>query len=498
MRQSSSVRQYLDQANVIILVLGTDGEVRFINHKGCEVLECAESAILGKNWFNDFVPDPDRKSVVEVFQGLRAGETSSVEFAENPVTTASGKEKLIAWRNTLIRDSEGQVQEILSTGEDVTIQRETEKALVESETTLRAILETCVDGIITIDEAGHILTFNPAAVRIFGYDPDEIIGKAVNILMPDPYRGHHPAYIDHFLKTQETRIIGRGREVVGCRKDGSTFPLYLAVSDFTVHGRKMFTGVVRDLTEFKRLQDEIIQAQKLAAIGEMAASVGHEIKNPLAGISGAIEILKDTLDSDDPRRQVMEDILTEVRRLDNTVRDLLAFSRPWNPDFQTCHIHEIVERVTRTYHEHEDLPDLKFTFGASGQKQARVDPWLFEKVLWNVLDNAKDAMGGSGEIRFEYSEPRGFVEVAIRDSGDGVPEELLRDVFRPFFTTKNRGTGPGLAICKKILDAHGGSISLSSIRNRGTTVTVRVPEVSLRREAGGDAPGLTRSSHGLH
>ncbi len=480
MRQNSSVRQYLDQANVIILVLGTDGEVRFINHKGCEVLECDESVVMGRNWFSDFVPLSVRESVVQVFQGLRDGETSLGEFAENPVNTATGKEKLIAWRNTLIRDDQGQVHEILSTGEDVTVQRETKKALVESETTLRAILETCVDGIITIDEAGHILTFNPAAVRIFGYDPDEIIGKAVNILMPDPYRGHHPAYIDHFLRTRETHIIGRGREVVGRRRDGSTFPLYLAVSDFTVHGRKMFTGVVRDLTEFKKLQDGIIQAQKLAAIGEMAASVAHEIKNPLAGISGAIEILKDTLDSEDPRRQVMEDILTEVRRLDNTVRDLLAFSRPWNPDFQACDLHEIVERVARGYQEHKDLPHLKFRFGTSAQKQARVDPWLFEKVLWNVLDNAKEAMGGAGEIRFDYREPRGFVEVVIRDSGDGVPEELLRDVFRPFFTTKNRGTGLGLAICKKILDAHGGSISLSSIRNRGTTVTVRVPEINLR------------------
>jgi two-component system sensor kinase FixL len=493
MRQSSSVRQYLDQANVIILVLGTDGEVRFINHKGCEVLECDESAILGENWFEKFVPASIRETVFTVFEGLRVGESSNVEFAENPVTTATGTEKLIAWRNTLIRNAKGQVHEILSTGEDVTVQRQTEKALVESETTLRAILETCVDGIITIDEDGRILTFNPAAVRIFGYAPVEIIGQAVNLLMPDPYRGHHPAYIDHFLRTQETRIIGRGREVVGCRKDGSTFPLYLAVSDFTVHGRKMFTGVVRDLTEFKKLQDEIIQAQKLAAIGEMAASVAHEIKNPLAGISGAIEILKDTLDAEDPRRQVMDDILTEVRRLDNTVRDLLAFSRPWNPDFQACHLHEIVERVARAYQEQENLSHLKITFGTSPQKQARVDPWLFEKVLWNVLDNAKDAMGEKGEIRFDFAESRGFVELSIKDSGDGVPEELLRDVFRPFFTTKNRGTGLGLAICKKILDAHGGSISLSSIRNHGTTVTVRVPEVSQRRELEGSRPFTSRN-----
>jgi signal transduction histidine kinase len=171
----------------------------------------------------------------------------------------------------------------------------------------------------------------------------------------------------------------------------------------------------------------------------------------------------------------MDDILSEVQRLDNTVRDLLAFSRPWNPDTQPCDLREIVERVARSFQEQEDLAKVRFVFGDSVATPVSVDPWLFEKVLWNLLDNALDAMAGEGEIRFNCKESAGFVILTVEDSGEGVPVEHLSDVFRPFFTTKSRGTGLGLAICKKIMDAHGGAISLYSIPTQGTKVSIQVP-----------------------
>lgn len=479
MKKSEAIKRYLDQAEVVLLVLSPEGRVRLVNKRGCEILGYRESEILDRDWFENFIPPNLRESIRKAFHGFVEGKESA-RFFENPVLTASGEHKLIAWTNSVLRDARGRVHEVLSTGEDVTQRRQTEMALIESEATLRGILDTCVDGIITIDEKGKISSFNPAAVRIFGYEPEEVLGRDVNILMPNPFRHLHPGYIEHFLKTRETRIIGLGREVQGRRKDGSIFPLYLAVSDVSIRGRKMFTGIVRDLTDFKRMQEEIIQSQKLAAIGEMAASVGHEIKNPLAGISGAIEILKDTLEGDDTRRQIMDEILSEVRRLDNTVRDLLAFSRPWNPDPQLCTLQEIVERVKGSYQEQEAAERIRFIQDNGAPLQVMVDPWLFEKVLWNLLDNARDAMGGEGEIRFHFGGEPGFVELTVEDSGAGVPEEHLKDVFRPFFTTKNRGTGLGLAICKKIMDAHGGSISLRSSARHGTRVTLKLPSVENR------------------
>ena len=481
MNNSESIKSYLNLADVIILVLGSDQRIHLINQKGCEILGYNESQVLGKNWFDYFVPERLREGIRQVFFQIVSGETERVEFFENPVLTSSGEERVIAWRNAVLRDDKGKIVEILSTGEDVTARRQTEEALKNSEATLRAILDTCVDGIITVNEQGSILSFNPAAVRIFGHKPEEVIGRDVNMLMPDPYQGLHPGYIRRFLKDQAPKIIGTGREVVGRRKDGATFPLYLAVSAVNLSGNRMFTGIVRDLTDFKRLQNEIIQAQKLAAIGEMAASVGHEIKNPLAGISGAIEILKDTLSDEDSRRQVMDDILSEVQRLDNTVRDLLAFSKPWNPDTQLCNPQEIVERVSSSFREKEEFNDLKFLFDDKCTTTVRIDPWLFEKVLWNLLDNASDAMSGSGEIQFGFEETPGFLTLTIRDSGHGVSPEHQEDVFRPFFTTKSRGTGLGLAICKKIMDAHGGTISLFSIPRKGTKVSVQFPLENVKQ-----------------
>lgn len=489
MQESATIKKYLDQAEVIILVLSLDGTVQLINAKGCEILGYAEADIIGKNWFDNFVPDRLSKSVKKAFGQIAKGSFKEFEFFENPVKTGQGEEKLIAWHNSVLFNESGEIQEVLSTGEDITVRRQTENALIESEATLRAILETCVDGIITIDDRGKILSFNPAAVRIFGYRTDEVIGRDVSILMPVPYKQSHPGFIKTFLKTKNQKIIGTGREVIGKRKNGATFPLYLAVSDVNVQGRKMFTGVVRDLTGFKRMQDEIIQSQKLAAIGEMAASVGHEIKNPLAGISGAIEILKDTLEDGDSRRQVMDDILSEVTRLDNTVRDLLAFSRPWNPDSQFCNLQEIVERVARSFREQESVEKIKFAFGKKTNKQVSVDPWLFEKVLWNLLDNATDAMNGKGQILFEFEESPEAITLIVEDTGNGVPEEHQDSVFRPFFTTKSRGTGLGLAICKKIMDAHGGSISLHSVPKQGTKVRVRFP--SRTSHADSEAPKET-------
>lgn len=475
MGQLNTGRKYLDLADFIVVVLDPKQNVKFINRKGCHILGLDESEIQGRNWCHEFVPERIRESISNTFNRMLKGELESVEFYENPILTAKGDERLVAWRNSVSKSKSGKITEIIITGDDVTRRRETERTLRESEATLRAILDTCVDGIITINDRGEIQSFNPAAVRIFGYRPHEVIGRDVSTLMPDPHRGMHPSYIQKFLETKQQRIIGTGREVIGKRRDGSTFPLYLAVSDVSVSGKKMFTGIVRDLTDFKRMQNDIIQAQKLAAIGEMAASVGHEIKNPLAGISGAIEILRDTFENQDSRKQIMDDILGEVQRLDNTVRDLLAFSRPWNPDTQSCDLREIVERVARSFQEQEDLAKIRFVFGESVTTLVRVDPWLFEKVLWNLLANASDAMGGEGEIYFNCKETPGFVILTVEDSGEGVPVEHLSDVFRPFFTTKSRGTGLGLAICKKIMDAHGGAISLYSIPTKGTKVSVQLP-----------------------
>lgn len=355
------------------------------------------------------------------------------------------------------------------------------ETLKSRETELRAVLDTAVDGIITIDGSGRIDSFNPAAARIFGYEPEEIIGKNVRILMHDSGRERHEQALNAVRQkgvSGLSNLIGRGREVLGRRRDGTTFPLYVAVSERSLGDQLRFTGIVRDLTDFKRMQRKVLQAETLAAIGEMAASIAHEIKNPLAGIGGAIQVLEETMNLEDPRREVMQEILGQVDRLDKTVRQLLMLSKPWIPDKQPCDLRQLLDKVVTAAKKQEDFQGVQFFFNGEDSVEANVDPSLFEQVIWNLLTNSVDAMPSGGKIRFKLDHTPDFARVSIEDTGAGVPPEFHTRLFRPFFTTKTRGTGLGLSICKKIVDAHEGTIQVSSEQGNGTEVTLSFPLIA--------------------
>ena len=467
---------YLDVAEVMILVIGVDQTVRLINKKGCRVLGYPEEEIVGKNWFESFLPEHVKGQVQEVFAQLVSGKVEPVVYSENSVLTSSGDERLISWQNTLLYDEKGQILGTMSSGSDVTERKKHEVALRRSEAELRAIVENAVDGIVTIDPSGTIQSFNPAAEEIFGYSSDEVIGKNVKLLMPEPDHSQHDEYISNYLKTRQRKIIGIGREVMGQRKDGSTLPLHLAVSEIRLDDRVMFTALVHDLTGFKRMQEEVLQARNLAAIGEMAASVAHEIKNPLAGISGAIHVLRDNLAADESLCEVLDEILLQVKRLDNSVRDLLLLSKPWKPEKQICDVRALVEDIVSSASRQEAFDQVKFLFSGESKLEVDVDPVMFEQVLWNLLHNAAQAMPEGGQIECLFGREEDSVIIMVADTGDGIPFSFQDRLFRPFFTTKTQGTGLGLTICKNIIEAHNGSIIISSQPDKGTEAILRLPK----------------------
>ncbi len=474
-KEKPLAQKYLDLVGVVIVAINADQKVTLINKKGCEILGCKENEIVGKNWFEKFVPERIRDTVREAFAKLMAGEIEAVEYFENPVLAKGGEERMIAWHNAVLKDGEGRITGTLSSGEDITERQRHEETLRRSEAEIRAVLDTVVDGIITIDEKGTIQSFNPAAARIFGYSSDEVIGQEIAILMPETDGSQHHDYMGSYLRSGEKKIIGIGREVIGKRKDGTTFPMYLAVSEVHLRDEVKFTGIVRDLTDFKQLQEKVLQAQSLATIGEMAASIAHEIKNPLAGISGAIEVLRDGLEAEDPSREIMDEVVAQVRRLDNRVRELLMLSKPWHPEKQLCNLRTLIEKISVTAQEQESFAQVQFIFKGKKAVMAPVDPTFFEQVIWNVLHNASQAMPDGGEIRYSFRVKEGFVFLTVADTGTGIPEHQQDRIFRPFFTTKTRGTGLGLAICRKIMQAQGGSIAVSSEVGQGTAVTLSFP-----------------------
>jgi two-component system, LuxR family, sensor kinase FixL len=344
---------------------------------------------------------------------------------------------------------------------------------------LGAIFESAVDGIVVIDGRGHIEAFNPAAERLFGYSRGEVIGQNVSMLMPSPYHEEHDGYLERYQREGKPRIIGVGREVTGLRKDGTTFPLHLSVGEMTHRGERKFTGILHDLSGRVRMEEQLREQAALARLGEMAAVIAHEVKNPLAGIRGAIQVIGGRMAPGTPEQSITQEIVGRIDALNDLMKDLLLFARPPQPNPAPV---EVAALVTATAGLLAADPALKeVTVGVVGECPAvHADAGLLRIVFLNLLVNSAQAMKGRGEIAVSIGHVNGACSIAFHDAGPGIPPELREKVFTPFFTTKSRGTGLGLPTAKRLIDAHNGKITVKCPPQGGTTVTIELP---LQRQA---------------
>ncbi len=350
-----------------------------------------------------------------------------------------------------------------------------EEALRQSEARNRSIVETAIDGIITIDEQGTIESFNSTAERIFGYGAADVIGQNIAILMPSPDREQHDTYLERYLQTGERKIIGIGREVVGLRQDGTTFPMDLAVGETHVGDRRMFTGIVRNITDRKQAAQEMQRADRLALVGQLASGLAHEIGTPLNVIAGNAELLRMDLQTQQVDTDILDTIVRQTDRITGLVQQLLTFARSKNNVMGPFALREPLFHALRLLEarlNHEgittsiDVPDtLPALWGAADQ---------VEQVFLNVLVNAWHAMPDGGEVTIrahEFGDAR--VRITFCDTGIGMTAEAIDKAFDPFFSTKGeQGTGLGLAICKQIIDHHRGHLSLESTPGAGTMIII--------------------------
>jgi PAS domain S-box-containing protein len=344
-----------------------------------------------------------------------------------------------------------------------------------AEEKFRLAVESAPNAMLMVDDRGLIVLANAQAERLFGFTRKELLGQSIEMLVPTRFRGGHPEHRADFHAAPGTRPMGAGRDLFAVRKDGTEVPVEIGLNPIKTDEGSFVLAAVVDLTAFKRMQAEVVRTQNLAALGEMAATVAHEVKNPLAAISGPLQILADDLKSDDPRKGLMKEILGQVRRLDGTVRSLLTFAKPTTPKRQPILLREFLDRMTRLAAEHHLSRDVRIAQEGPADLALLADPSLLEQVFWNLILNAADAMKGAGEIRVNSRASADVVEMTVTDTGAGIAPELLGRLFRPFVTTKTSGTGLGLALCRKIVEAHHGSIGIASEPGRGTTVTLRFP-----------------------
>jgi two-component system sensor kinase FixL len=372
---------------------------------------------------------------------------------------------------------------------------------IESEAYLRSVLDTVPDAIIVIDETGLIQSFSSAAEKQFGCTADEIIGQNVKVLMPQPYREGHDGYLNHYLTTGEKRIIGIGRIVVGERKDGSTFPMELAVGEMRSGGERFFTGFVRDLTErqdtqtrMQELQAELMHISRLTALGEMASTLAHELNQPLSAIanylSGGRRLLERATPDTVRAAEAMEKAADQALRAGQIIRRLRDFVSRGESDREVESLSKLVEEASALALIGAKELGVRVSYGFD----KRVDLVLADKVqiqqvILNLIRNAIDAMMTSPvralKITTEAADRDGLARVSVTDTGPGLSPEVAERLFQPFVTTKAEGMGVGLSISRTIVEAHGGRIWVDTNPNGGATFHFTLQRLD-KSEAGSD------------
>ena len=452
--------ELVNTARVVVLILDSDARVLHFNAFMEQLTGYCLEEVAGSNWFETFIPSGDQEQIREVFDDAISGDSTLGNI--NPILTKDGDLKQIEWFDRDLRDASGEVAGLLVVGRDVTAQLKAETGLRDSEERARAVLDTAVNAIITMDESRLIRSANPAVESIFGYRADELVGKNVKMLMPSPYHDAHDGYVGNYLSTGERKIIGLGREVVGLHRDGTIFPIDLSVGEARLSdGSRLFTGIIRDLSQRKRLEEKILEISE-----EEQRRIGRDIHDDLcqqlAGIGCLAQVLQQRLA--DSGHEVSEDMAEIVHMVSDANARAREMSRGLVPviresDGLSSALAELASRTSRMFGVSCIFSSPKPVFLSDNK--------LATQVFRVAQEAVSNACRHSGATRIEIDLERGVGQLVLRvtDNGSGLPDGAA----------DGNGGGLGLLTMEHRAKMLGGQLEVRSADGGGTVVQCTVP-----------------------
>jgi two-component system sensor kinase FixL len=474
-----------------IIAKTLEGEVTDWNRGAEEIFGYTSAEMIGQP-ISRLLPPGRETEEDEILARLRRGER--IEHFETQRRRKDGEVIDVSVTISPLHDDTGALVGASKVARDITAVRRTQDQLREREAHLQSVLDTVPDAMIMIDPQGLIHSFSATAMRLFGYSLAEIIGRNISMLMPSPYREQHDAYLARYLATGERRIIGIGRLVMGQRKDGSTFPMELAVGEMRSGTRRFFTGFVRDLTERqdtqKRLQDlqsELIFMGRFTVLGEMASTLAHELNQPLTAATSYLNGARRLLDSGNTSdlamaREAVESAAAQSLRAGQIIKRLREFVARGESERRVEDLPKLVEEAAALamVGAREIGVHVSFDFDLQAP-QVLADKIQIQQVLLNLVRNAMEAMQNSPKRELNISScllDDDMVQLKVTDTGSGIAPEIADQLFQPFVTTKKSGMGVGLSISRTIVESHGGRLWAEARPGGGTTfhMTMRIAE----------------------
>jgi len=503
---------------------GTPIEVALSSlREGMAIFGPDDRMILSNSQFGQHLNAPSPPRVGMTFAEFASTLADRAAFASDVEREAWLADRLVRHRAPALPDSKGPDKEFLSDGRcleiaefrtddggtvlmlrDVTETERREAVRMVRDERTHAIVETVFDGIIMINDEGIVETFNPAAEKIFGVDGADVIGQNVKMLMPAGYSEYHDGYLQRYLDGGEPKLIGSIRELQGLRRDGTVFPLEIAVNEVNATWilqerrrtpRRVFIATLRDITEQKELSRQLQQSQKMEAIGTLAGGIAHDFNNILSIILGYTGLTLETSTLDDEAVENLDMVMQAGVRARDLVDQILTFSRRGEQEKMRVEMQPAVKEAIKLLRS--TLPaTVEIRYEADPDPIAvMADPTQLHQVLMNLCTNAGQAMenGGILEVKLERVELDGeestvqviegggaCAKLTVRDTGVGMDTATLERVFEPFYTTKapGQGTGLGLAVVHGIVTEHGGAISAESAPGAGSSFAVLLPLAS--------------------